>query len=86
MQVQEKKSGGNLRNYRRNGNVIFSVYGLEDTIADRQNVLMEQRRAMKSFIEAGGRARWDFLVFDFNEHPVDEARKLSEEWGFEKSQ
>ena len=39
---------------------------------------------MKSFIEAGGRARWDFLVFDFNEHQVDEARKLSEEWGFEK--
>ena len=41
---------------------------------------------MKSFIEAGGRARWDFLVFDFNEQKVDEARKLSEEWGFEKSQ
>ncbi len=70
----------------RNGNVIFSVDGLEDTNhLYRQNVQWSKvRRAMKSFIEAGGRARWDFLVFDFNEHQVDEARKLSEEWGFEK--
>ena len=62
----------------RNGNVIFSVDGLEDTNhLYRQNVQWSKvRRAMKSFIEAGGRARWDFLVFDFNEHQVDEARKL----------
>ena len=56
---------------RRNGNVIFSVYGLEDTnhCIDKMSQWSKVRRAMKSFIEAGGRARWDFLVFDFNEHP-----------------
>ena len=70
----------------RAGTVIFSVDGLEDTNhLYRQNVQWKLvRRAMKSFIEAGGRARWDFLVFDFNEHQVEEARQLSKEWGFEK--
>jgi hypothetical protein len=39
---------------------------------------------MKSFIAAGGRARWDFLIFEHNQHQVEEARALSEQWGFEK--
>ena len=70
----------------RNGTVIFSVDGLEDTNhLYRQNVQWKLvKRAMDSFIKAGGRARWDFLVFDFNEHQVEEARNLSVEWGFEK--
>ena len=70
----------------RNGTVIFSVDGLEDTNhLYRQNVQWSKvKRAMDSFIAAGGRARWDFLVFDFNEHQVEEARQLSKDWGFEK--
>ena len=70
----------------KKGTVIFSVDGLEDTNhIYRQNVQWSKvKRAMDSFIGAGGRARWDFLVFDYNEHQVDDARRLSEEWGFEK--
>ena len=70
----------------RKGAVIFSVDGLKDTNhLYRQNVqwqIVEQ--SMRSFIEAGGRARWDFIIFEHNEHQVEEARKLSEKWGCER--
>ena len=72
--------------FGRYGAVIFSVDGLEDT-----NHLYRQgvnwnivERSMKSFISAGGRARWDFLIFEHNQHQVEKARELSIEWGFEK--
>jgi MoaA/NifB/PqqE/SkfB family radical SAM enzyme len=68
------------------GAVIFSVDGLEDTNhLYRQNVKWSiVENSIKSFISAGGRARWDFLIFEHNQHQVDEARVLSEQWGFEK--
>ena len=70
----------------RKGAVIFSVDGLKDTNhLYRQNVQWEiVEQSMRSFIEAGGRARWDFIIFEHNEHQVEEARKLSEKWGCEK--
>jgi MoaA/NifB/PqqE/SkfB family radical SAM enzyme len=70
----------------RNGAVIFSVDGLEDTNhIYRQNVNWNNvYKSMKSFILAGGRARWDFLIFEHNQHQVEEAKALSEKLGFEK--
>ncbi len=72
--------------FGRMGSVIFSVDGLEDTNhIYRQGVSWDAvRRSMQGFISAGGRARWDFLIFDHNQHQVEEARTLSKEWGFEK--
>lgn len=72
--------------FNKKGAVIFSVDGLIDTNhIYRQGVNWSiVETSMKAFIAAGGRARWDFLVFDYNEHQVDEARRMSEEWGFEK--
>lgn len=72
--------------FGRLGAVIFSVDGLADTNhIYRQGVNWSAvERSMRAFIAAGGRARWDFLVFDHNQHQVDEAEKLSKDWGFEK--
>jgi MoaA/NifB/PqqE/SkfB family radical SAM enzyme len=72
--------------YGKNGAVIFSVDGLSDTNhIYRQGVNWNHvEKSMKSFISAGGRARWDFLIFEHNQHQVEEAKKLSIEWGFEK--
>lgn len=71
--------------FGKNGHVIFSVDGLEDT-----NHLYRQgvnwsivERSMRSFVNAGGKARWDFLIFEHNQHQVDEARALAESIGFE---
>lgn len=70
----------------RRGRVIFSVDGLEDTNhIYRQGVQWDKvKRSMESYIAAGGRARWDFLIFEHNQHQVEEAKRLSEEWGFER--
>jgi len=70
----------------RMGAVIFSVDGLRDTNhLYRQNVVWDNvERNMRAFIDAGGRARWDFLIFQHNEHQVEEAEALANEWGCEK--
>jgi MoaA/NifB/PqqE/SkfB family radical SAM enzyme len=72
----------------KNGTVIFSVDGLEDTNhLYRQNVVWANvERNMKAFIAAGGRARWDFIVFGHNEHQIEEAQALAKEWGVERFQ
>ena len=69
----------NLGNY-----CTFSLDGLEDTNhLYRRNTnwkkIMENAQA---FIDAGGIAHWDFIVFEHNEHQVDEARELAIKMGF----
>ena len=70
----------------RMGAVIFSVDGLEDTNhIYRQGVVWKNvERNMRAFINAGGRARWDFLIFEHNQHQVEEAENLAKQWGCEK--
>ena len=74
--------------FGRMGTVIFSVDGLRDTNhLYRQGVVWDNvERNMKAFIAAGGRARWDFIIFGHNEHQIDQAEALATEWGFEKFQ
>ena len=72
----------------RNGAVIFSIDGLKDTNhIYRQGVNWNNvYRNAKAFIAAGGRARWDYLIFEHNEHQVNAAEELSQTMGFEKFQ
>jgi len=67
------------------GIVIFGIDGLEDTNhIYRKNVQWDKvMQSAQSFIGAGGKAQWDYLVFEHNEHQVDEAKKLSKEMGFD---
>ena len=68
--------------------VTFSIDGLEDTNhLYRQKVKWERvMENVKAFINRGGRAKWDFIVFKHNEHQVEEARQLAMDMGFEKFQ
>jgi len=63
----------------------FGIDGLADTnhLYRRGTDWKTIMRSAEAFIEAGGFAEWDFLVFKHNEHQVDAARKLSEEMGFQ---
>jgi MoaA/NifB/PqqE/SkfB family radical SAM enzyme len=74
--------------FGRMGTVIFSVDGLRDTNhLYRQNVVWDNvERNMRAFVEAGGRARWDYIIFGHNEHQVDEAEALADSWGVERFQ
>ena len=64
--------------------VVFSIDGLEDTNhVYRQGVNWEiLMRNVSAFIEAGGSAHWDMLVYEHNEHQVDQCEQLARELGF----
>ena len=71
---------------KSNIRVAFGIDGLEDThhlyrIDTDFNKIINNARA---FINAGGRADWAMLVFEHNEHQVEDCRKMSEELGFKK--
>ena len=77
---------GLLSKTYRNFRVIFSIDGLEDTnhlyrIGVNWKKLMTN---VKTFISAGGKAEWDMLVFQHNQHQVNEARNLADRLGFIK--
>jgi hypothetical protein len=65
--------------------VVFAIDGLRDTLAVyRRNVSFDKVVANASaFIDAGGKAEWDFLIFEHNEHQVESARAQAEALGFE---
>lgn len=64
----------------------FGIDGLEDTnhLYRRGTDWKTVMRSAAAFIDAGGRAEWDFLVFRHNEHQVEEARQLAEDMGFKE--
>jgi sulfatase maturation enzyme AslB (radical SAM superfamily) len=64
--------------------VVFSIDGLEDTNSVyRKNVNWSKLIAnARSFIEAGGSAHWDMLVYKHNQHQVDECEQLARSMGF----
>lgn len=72
--------------FGRMGTVIYSVDGLRNTNhIYRQGINWNNvERSMRAFIAAGGRARWDFLIFEHNQHQVECARTYSKILGFEK--
>jgi sulfatase maturation enzyme AslB (radical SAM superfamily) len=64
--------------------VTFGIDGLEDThhlyrISTDFNKIIDNAKA---FIGAGGYAKWHMLVFEHNEHQVEEAKRMSEDLGF----
>ena len=64
--------------------VVFSIDGLEDTnhiyrINSDWHKIMENARC---FIDAGGSAHWDMLVYKHNEHQVDACEQLAKDLGF----
>ena len=76
-------SRGNIKNWA-GGRVTFSIDGLEDTnhlyrIGARWDKLMANTEA---FINAGGRARWQFITFNHNSHQLQRARDMAKELGF----
>jgi len=59
--------------------IAFGIDGLENTnhIYRRNTVWSRIVENTKAFIEAGGIAHWDFIVFEHNQHQIDQAQSLS---------
>ncbi|WP_432832876.1 radical SAM protein [Dactylosporangium sp. CA-092794] len=68
----------------RPARVVFGIDGIgEVNGVYRRNVRFDQVIAnARAFIEAGGEAQWDFLIFRHNEHQIEQARAFSQELGF----
>ena len=68
------------------GYVVFSIDGDEETnhIYRRWTDYNKIIRNAKSFIESGGEAIWEFLVFRHNEHQVEDIENFSKELGFKR--
>ena len=64
--------------------LTFSIDGLQDTNhLYRRNVDWNNLMSnVAAFIEAGGRASWDYLIFRHNEHQLIQAMALSKKLGF----
>jgi MoaA/NifB/PqqE/SkfB family radical SAM enzyme len=65
--------------------VTFSIDGFEDTnhlyrVNAQWHKLIEN---VKAFIGAGGKAHWDYLIFDHNIHQVARAKTFAKKIGFE---
>jgi len=77
-----KRMGKLFQSDRRS--VVFSIDGLEDTnhIYRRKVNWQTLMNNVQTFINNGGRAVWDYLIFRHNEHQLDEARQLSKKLGF----
>lgn len=66
--------------------IRFGIDGLNGThelyrIGTDFNKIIENA---STFIDNGGYAIWDMLIFDHNKHQVDQCKKLSEKLGFKK--
>ena len=67
-------------------NVVFSIDGLEDTnhIYRKNTSFKKIIENAKSFIDAGGEATWEYLIFDHNEHQIEEAKHLAKKLKFKE--
>lgn len=74
----------NTDNIFSKAGVVWSVDGLEDTNhIYRRGVKWEKVWAnMQAYSKTGANAVWEFLVFDHNEHQIEEARSRCNDLGF----
>ena len=67
-----------------NVKVVFGIDGLEDTHS-LYRINTDWKKIIdnaKTFVAAGGDARWDMLVFKHNEHQVEACEEMSKDLGF----
>jgi len=66
--------------------IFFAIDGLEDThkLYRRNtdfNTILENAQTVRN---AGGKTSWVFMVFEHNQHQIEEARELSKQLGFDQ--
>jgi len=73
-----------LKKFKSPHKVSFSIDGIGKTheFYRQQTDYEKILKNAQAFIDAGGTATWQFLIFPWNKHQVEEATKLSEEMKF----
>jgi hypothetical protein len=67
------------------GQVDFNIDGLEDTnyLYRRNTDFNKIINNATAYIKAGGRAVWNYIIFEHNQHQVNQAQQLSVSLGFQ---
>lgn len=80
---------GSVDNFEKlaemNVEITFAIDGLQDTnhIYRRGVEWKKVEQRFKTFINAGGRAQWQWVDFPHTRHQIETARQLSQQWGFD---
>lgn len=65
--------------------ISFAIDGLDEETNALYRIGSSYKKAMgnaRAFIEAGGKAVWQFIVFPWNEHQVEDYKRVCKEYGF----
>jgi MoaA/NifB/PqqE/SkfB family radical SAM enzyme len=79
---------GKMQTYRDLAKVVdfiaFGIDGLDDTnhIYRRRVKWNQVMSRAETFISAGGKANWDYIVFEHNQHQIEKARTVAATMGF----
>ena len=66
--------------------VFFGVDGIDQKSLEKYRVGANFKKLQKNwraFINAGGKATWQFIVFEHNEYLLEDAKKIADEEGFD---
>lgn len=68
--------------YGRNLSIKFGIDGIDHDTNWKYREGVDFKKAyanMTAFAEAGGRAQWDFLIFEWNYHQIPEVARMAKE-------
>jgi MoaA/NifB/PqqE/SkfB family radical SAM enzyme len=70
-----------------NVKVIFAIDGATAETHEKYRVNTSFETILKNakiFNDAGGKSWWQFIVFEHNQHEIEQAKKLAKDYGFSK--
>lgn len=81
-----KQLGKLLASHDIKSKVTFGLDGVDHKTHETYRKFTHFEKILENaqaFIRAGGVARWQFIVFDHNEHQIDQAREMASALGFQ---
>jgi len=66
--------------------VFFGIDGIDQKSLEKYRIgsnFKKLQENWKAFIKAGGKATWQFIVFEHNEHLLDDAKQMADREGFD---
>ena len=82
--TKTKQFWTNLGN--RKISVFFGIDGTDQESLEKYRIGSNFKKVQenwRSFIKAGGKATWQFIAFEHNEHLIEDAKNMAKEEGFE---
>lgn len=71
---------------KRKISVFFGIDGVDQESLEKYRIGSNFKKLQsnwRAFIKSGGKATWQFIVFEHNEHLINDAKKMADDEGFE---